>query len=162
MMSTNCENVSSSMPSQLTNPPPNHPTALESLPASNKKAVIVGLYGVPGSGKTYLLHELKESLGEVNFAFYEGSEMIDAVFPHKLEGFQKLDEQDKKHWRQQAIDKIGKECTESRKVAVVCGHFMFWPEEDEAGCPVYTQNDLETFTHISTWTCLLMLSRNVV
>ncbi len=25
---------------------------------------------------------------------------------------------------------------------------MFWPEEDEAGWQVYTQNDLDTFTHI--------------
>ena len=25
---------------------------------------------------------------------------------------------------------------------------MFWPEEEEAGRPVYTQNDLGTFTHI--------------
>ncbi len=25
---------------------------------------------------------------------------------------------------------------------------MFWPEGDEAGCPVHTQNDLETYTHI--------------
>jgi len=25
---------------------------------------------------------------------------------------------------------------------------MFWPEEEEAGWPVYTQNNLDTFTHI--------------
>jgi hypothetical protein len=52
------------------------------------------------------------------------------------------------HWRQLAIDTIGKKCADSGQVAVVAGHFMFWPEEEEAGWLVYTQNDLDTFTHI--------------
>ena len=45
-------------------------------------------------------------------------------------------------------DMIGKECADSGQVAVVAGHFMFWPEEEEAGQPVYTRNDQDTFTHI--------------
>ncbi len=148
MIPTNCDNVSSSMPSQTADPPQNHPTALESLSASNNKAVVVGLYGVPGSGKTFLLHQLKQELGEEYFAFYEGSHMIATVVPGGLDEFQKMEEREKISWRQLAIDTIGKKCADSGQVAVVGGHFMFWPEEDEAGCLVYTQNDLETFTHI--------------
>lgn len=52
------------------------------------------------------------------------------------------------HWRQLAIDTIGKECADSGQVVVVAGHFIFWPEEEEAGRLVYTQNNLDTFTHI--------------
>lgn len=148
MMSTNCEDVSSSMPGRTAYPPPNHPTALESLSAFNGKAVVVGLYGVPGSGKSFLLDQLKQEPGYEHFAFYEGSQMIATFFEGGLEEFQKLEEREKTYWRQLAIDKIAKKCADSGKVAVVGGHFMFWPEEDEAGCPVYTQNDLATYTQI--------------
>lgn len=148
MMPTDCENVSSSMPGQSTNSPPNQPRTPENFSALYKKAVVVGLYGVPGSGKTFLLDQLKQELGEEHFAFYEGSEMIASIVPGGLGEFQKLEEQDKVIWRQLAIDRIGKECAESGQVAVVGGHFMFWPEDDKDGSPVYTQHDLNTYTHI--------------
>lgn len=125
----------------------NHSIAPEGLCASNNKAVVVGLYGIPGSGKTFLLELLKQELGE-DFAFYEGSQMIATLVPGGLDEFQKLEEREKMYWRQHAIDTIGKKCADSGQVAVVGGHFMFWPEEEEAGRPVYTPNDLKTFTHI--------------
>jgi hypothetical protein len=65
-----------------------------------------------------------------------------------LDVFQKPEEREKIQWHQLANDTIGKKCTDSGQVAVVAGHFMFWPEEEEDGWPVYTQNDLDTFTHI--------------
>ena len=123
-------------------------TTPEVQSASNHKAVVVGLYGLPGSGKTYLLNQLKQELGQSHWTFYEGSEMIASVIPGGLNAFQHMDEQEKEHWRRSAIDAIGKQCADSGKVAVVTGHFMFWPEEHESGLPVYTQNDLKTFTHI--------------
>jgi len=148
MMPTNCENASSSMPGPTADPRLNESIALESRSACNSKAVVVGLYGVPDSGKTFLLDQLKQELGQEYFAFYEGSEMIATVVPGGLDAFQKLEEREKLHWRQLAIDTIGKKCADSGEVAVVAGHFMFWHEEEEAGWPVYTQNDLDTFTHI--------------
>ncbi|CAM6002791.1 unnamed protein product [Sphagnum balticum] len=127
----------------------NQSTALESQSASNsqKKAVVVGLYGIPGSGKTFLLDQLKQELGQEHFEFYEGSKMIANLVPGGLDAFQKLEEQEKMLWRQLAINTIGKECANNGRVAVVAGHFMFWPEEKEAQL-VYTENDLDTFTHI--------------
>ena len=122
--------------------------ALESQSTSNNKAVVVGIYGIPGSGKTFLLEQLKQELGQEDFAFYEGSKMIANLVPGGLATFQKLEEREKRHWRQLAINTIQKNCANSGQVAVVAGHFMFWPEEEEAGLPVYTQNDLETYTHI--------------
>lgn len=74
--------------------------------------------------------------------------MIADVVPGGLDEFHAMKEPEKVHWRRQAIDAIEKHCAHSGKVAVVAGHFMFWSEEQEAGCPVHTQNDLGVFTHI--------------
>ena len=147
-MTTTCENTSSSIPGPTADTHLQQSTALSIRSASKDKAVVIGLYGVPGSGKTFLLNQLKLELRQEDFEFHEGSRMIATVIPGGLSAFQKLGEQEKLYWRQLAIDTIGKKCADSAKAAVVAGHFMFWPEGDEAGCPVYTQNDLNTFTHI--------------
>ena len=143
MMSASNENTAKS-----TSGPTVYPQALGSQSASKKKSMVVGIYGVPGSGKTFLLDQLKQELGQDDFIYYEGSKMIADLIPGGLDAFQKFEEREKEHWRQVAIDKIGRTCAENGKVAVVAGHFMFWPEEEEEGRPVYTQNYFETFTHI--------------
>ncbi|KAK3171839.1 hypothetical protein OEA41_003923 [Lepraria neglecta] len=147
-MPANCENASSNRPGLTADLQLNQFTTPEIRSASDHKAVVVGLYGVPGSGKTFLLNQLKQELGQTHFAFYEGSKMIATVVPGGLDAFQGMEEQVKAHWRRRAIDAIGKKCADSGQVAVVAGHFMFWLEEQEAGSPVHTQNDLEIFTHI--------------
>lgn len=57
--------------------------------------VIVGIYGIPGCGKTFLLNLLKQKFADHEFAFYEGSQLIASVVPGGLEVFQTLNEQDK-------------------------------------------------------------------
>lgn len=148
MVPTNYENASSGTLGTTSDCQPSQSPPSETRSASNENVVVIGLYGVPGSGKTFLLNQLKEELGQKHFAFYEGSEVIATVVPGGLDAFQKLEEQEKVHWRQLAIDTIRKKSANSGQVAVVAGHFMFWPEEEEAGRPVHTQNDLRTFTHI--------------
>lgn len=148
MKPTSCENASGNMPAPIADPQLRQLIVPENRSVYNAEAIVVGLYGVPGSGKTFLLNQLKQELGQEHFAFYEGSRMIATIVPGGLNAFQTLEEQEKAHWRQFAIDRIGQECADRRQVAVVAGHFMFWPEEEEAGRPVYTQNDLDTFTHI--------------
>lgn len=123
-------------------------TAATTWSSSDDKPAVVGLYGLPGSGKTFLLTQLKKELEYTHFTFYEGSEMIANLVPGGLEAFQKMDEEERLCFRQQAIDAIGRECAESGQVGVVTGHFIFWSEEQKAGQPVCTQNDLGTFTHI--------------
>ncbi|PQE30844.1 uracil phosphoribosyltransferase protein [Rutstroemia sp. NJR-2017a WRK4] len=117
-------------------------TIFKSQVSTSKRAVVVGLYGVPGCD------QLKQELDREHFEFYEGSNMIASVVPGGLEAFQRLEEHDKVHWRQLAIDIVRSKSLESGRVAIVAGHFMFWPENEEAGQPVYTQNDLDTYTHI--------------
>ncbi|KAI1291201.1 uracil phosphoribosyltransferase-domain-containing protein [Xylaria venustula] len=94
---------------------------------ANNVPVIVGIYGIPGSGKTFLLHQLEQELGPEQFEFYEGSRMIASLVPGGLDRFREMTD---------------------GKVGVVTGHFMFWPEEEDAGQPVYTLLDLDTYTHI--------------
>ncbi|KFY67435.1 hypothetical protein V496_01626 [Pseudogymnoascus sp. VKM F-4515 (FW-2607)] len=146
-MHINGENVPSSVAGAMKDILLSKSTAFESRVAPNK-AVIVGLYGVPGSGKTFLLGQLQQELGSEYFSFYEGSKMIATVVPGGLEAFQKLGETEKRHWRGMAINTIRDECASSGQVAIVAGHFMFWSEEKEDVLPVYTQHDLDTFTHI--------------
>ena len=62
-----------------------------------ERPMIIGLYGVPGSGKTYLINKLKNELDEKSFAFYEGSEVVGEVTPGGLDAFKKLDEQAKSY-----------------------------------------------------------------
>lgn len=123
-------------------------TTFESRCTTSERVVVIGIYGLPGSGKTFLLDQLRHELGEGHFQFYDGSKIIDTVTPGGLHEFQILEESEKVQWRQLAVDTIRSECAHTGRVAVVAGHFMFWPEDEEVGQPVYTQNDLETFTHI--------------
>ncbi|KAH8589268.1 uracil phosphoribosyltransferase-domain-containing protein [Bisporella sp. PMI_857] len=116
--------------------------------ACNKKAVVIGIYGIPGSGKTFLLNQLKQELGEKEFAFYEGSQNIADLVPGGLDAFEKLDEQEKLHWRELAIQTIRKECMTTGLVAVVAGHSMLWSTEEEAGQSVWTQSDQDIYTHV--------------
>ncbi|KAI4190094.1 MAG: hypothetical protein L6R41_001013 [Letrouitia leprolyta] len=126
----------------------NQHTTLEPSLQSDNKPTVVGLYGVPGAGKTVLLNELKQELGQTSFVFYEGSEMIASIVPGGLDVFQRMEDPDKVHWRRCAINAIGKDGSDSGRTAVVTGHFMFWPEGHGAGQSVYTQSDLDVFTHI--------------
>jgi uracil phosphoribosyltransferase/phosphoserine phosphatase/adenylate kinase len=109
---------------------------------------VIGIYGIPGSGKTFLLEQLKQDLLPTSFHFYEGSEVIANLVPGGLVAFQEMNSQDKTRWREQAIDAIRKQSQGNGKTAVVTGHFMFWPEVDKEGDAVYTNNDMNTYTHI--------------
>ncbi|KAK5633385.1 hypothetical protein RRF57_009099 [Xylaria bambusicola] len=125
-----------------------HLSQKTTLLGTEKVIPIVGIYGIPGCGKTYLLNQLKQNLGETHFAFFEGSEVISSLVPGGLEEFRKSTEQEKMLWRQRAISYIRKTCTTAKKLGVVTGHFMFWPEQESAGQTVYTCQDLHVYTHI--------------
>ncbi|KAJ5781293.1 hypothetical protein N7457_006453 [Penicillium paradoxum] len=127
---------------------PGEPSHVERQPTDCRRPVIIGLYGLPGSGKTYWLDKLKQELSDGNFICYEGSHVIAALTPGGLDAFQQLSEDAKVEYRHRAIAKIEGECRDSGKSAIVAGHYMFWPEEDEHGRSVCVQGDLETYTHI--------------
>ena len=84
-MSSTCENASSKMPGLTMDRQLHQTTSFGTRSVSDQKAVVVGLYGVPGSGKSFLLNQLKKELGTTYFAFYEGSEVIATVVPGGLD-----------------------------------------------------------------------------
>ncbi|CZS96536.1 related to 2-3-cyclic-nucleotide 3-phosphodiesterase [Rhynchosporium agropyri] len=120
----------------------------------NIKPSILGIYGISGCGKSHLIKKIKDLLGEEDYAFHDGSGMIDAVVPGGLETFKTLPGEGKDRYRTQAIRRIRDECAESGKVGVVAGHYMFWKsqngldDDDESGGEqvVWTSGDAECFT----------------
>jgi hypothetical protein len=94
--------------------------------AHQKKPVIVGLYGLPGAGKTMLLDGLKRTV--TDFLFFDGSHVIGSVTPGGLEGFHALSETEKANYRACAMDRIKQGCLDFGKSAIVSGHSMLWPE----------------------------------
>ncbi|KAH7480760.1 hypothetical protein FOMA001_g8813 [Fusarium oxysporum f. sp. matthiolae] len=96
------------------------------------KPTVIGLYGLPATGKSAVLEGLRNKLGETEFAFFDGSDVISYLVHGGLKAFQKLEEPEKKKWRAEAITHIKNEAAASGKIAVVTGHFMFWSKEDSA------------------------------
>ncbi|PPJ59495.1 hypothetical protein CBER1_10010 [Cercospora berteroae] len=115
---------------------------------ATNKPKIVGLYGVPGCGKTYLKDELKFSLDESQYVFYDGSEILALVTDGSLDSFKQLPEREKSRLREAAIRRIASQCAQSGKIGVVTGHLMFWAEAEAEPISIDTPADLETYTHI--------------
>lgn len=113
-----------------------------------KRPTVIGIYGISGSGKTFLLDQLKQMLTGTPFYFYEGSETIADLVPGGLEAFRQMDQTEKTQWRKRAIDTIRDQSARKGEVAVVTGHSMFWKEEYETGQTVWTENDRNAYTHI--------------
>ncbi|EXJ55215.1 hypothetical protein A1O7_08141 [Cladophialophora yegresii CBS 114405] len=127
------------------------------------KPTVIGIYGLPGSGKTYLIDQLKRQLSAEDFLFYDGSAVIAAVVPGGLEAFSRMADQGQAQAREFAIHHIGKECIETKKSAIVAGHFMFWPKTNDgvegsrSPPPVWTPGDAVTYTHILYLDCPVSL-----
>ncbi|KAI1252066.1 hypothetical protein MGN70_006638 [Eutypa lata] len=139
------------MANSRANSPPSMPADPQVPVLPTQKPMIVGIYGIPGCGKSYLLTQLKCELNAIGFKFYEGSEKIGSLVPGGLRAFQKLDESAKNQWRQQAMDSIANECATAEiegTVGVIVGHFMFWDEGEETARVAWTQSDAEKYTHI--------------
>lgn len=117
-------------------------------PTKLEKGQVIGIYGVSGSGKTFLLNLLKSRLKKRHFIFFEGSDLIASTIPGGLEHFQTLGEEEKAHWRRLAIKNAAHEGAADEKTVVIAGHYMFWKEGEDFGTPVMTQDDLQTYTYI--------------
>ncbi|KAF7588562.1 hypothetical protein BBP40_005517 [Aspergillus hancockii] len=114
---------------------------------ASTQPVVVGLYAIPGAGKTFLLNQLKEALGENDFMYFEGSEVIGNLVVGGLSAFKNLNDQDQKYFREEATRSIQNECMAHDKTGIVTGHFLFWDEDKEC-VNVCTQSDLDSYTHI--------------
>lgn len=144
--------VSTSQPEGVSEQPalPQADSSKAPEPASDakKRTTVIGLYGVDGCGKTYLLNQLTEKLESHDFNFHDGSQMIAEVTEGGLEAFKELPEEEKKHQRGLAIKEVGLRASKEEKVAIVAGHMMFWDEKKETTNKISTPEDFQTYTHI--------------
>ena len=92
------------------------------------KPTIIGVYGVSGSGKSYLLNHVKTemALQAQGFAFYDGSEVLAHVTPGGLDYFKLFDAAAKQSRIEAALALITQRCLDRGETAVVAGHYMFW------------------------------------
>ncbi|KAH6968024.1 uracil phosphoribosyltransferase-domain-containing protein [Fusarium avenaceum] len=117
--------------------------------ATLSKPTAIGVYGISGSGRFFILDILRQDLDPAHFIFFEGSEVIDLLIPGGLRQFRESHEEEQSKFRIKAINFIKNETLISGgETAVVTGHLMFWSETDNAPEAVYTSEDLDTFTHI--------------
>ena len=119
------------------------------MSTQGEKPVVVGIYGIPGCGKSTMLGQLQELLEADRFLFFEGSDVInDLVVEGGLEAFKKMGKVEKERYREQAIDQIATKSANDGKTGVVTGHFMFCNEEEGTDERVWTINDQNVYTHI--------------
>lgn len=119
---------------------------MQSMSAS--APTVIGLYGLPGTGKTTLLSWLKKILDRDAFACYEGSEVLTSLVTGGLAAFKALSDLDKQSIRNQAINKIQRGCGENEKTAIVTGHFSFKSTDQNDSQAVFSNSDASTYTHI--------------
>lgn len=65
--------------------------------AKSSKPVIIGLYGISGSGKSYLLNKLKNdpTIKEQKFVFHDGSQLLAYATPGGLSAVKRLNRTEK-------------------------------------------------------------------
>ncbi|KAK3618183.1 hypothetical protein LTR56_024815 [Elasticomyces elasticus] len=108
---------------------------------------IIGLYGIPGSGKSTFIKQLGVLLNTDNLDLREGSEVIERITLWGLEAFAALTSAQKTMYLEQGITKVRDECVQSGKTVVVAGNLMFWNDAQQtAPDPVCTRQDLEMWT----------------
>ncbi|KOS22296.1 Uracil phosphoribosyltransferase [Escovopsis weberi] len=114
-----------------------------------QKRAVIGIFGLPGSGKSFLLAGLKRMTNERDFTLVEGSSKIASFFGEEgLKGFKLLDEEMKYQIREWSIQAIGKEADNNGCDAIVTGHYSFWGEGEPEPLEVWTDADARTYTNI--------------
>ncbi|KAI5289670.1 hypothetical protein KEM54_003460 [Ascosphaera aggregata] len=114
----------------------------------HQTATVIGLYGVKGCGKSFLLNGLRNFLNPQKFLFVEGSEAIAAVVEGGFQAFIGMSAEERVHARQLAVNSIADRCLKEDKVAIVAGHFSFWNCLKRQPEPVVTDDDMKIYSHI--------------
>lgn len=124
-------------------------TIQQGLRAKGDSPTLIGLYGLPGTGKSTLLTALKTKLGTDHFSFFDGSDVLACQLRGGIEEFRTFSTEQQVEVRTKAIHFIQIKCHELGKCGIVAGHGMFW---DDVNAPegdiVATPADMMAFTHV--------------
>lgn len=136
------------------------------------KPTIIGLYGLPGCGKTHLLAHLADTLPSPQFGTYESSFFLGvatalrnlAVSENTLIGPDVLPQVDeiaghlaefrlqpprvKQSIRERAMQHMQHIIGKDNRVGLVAGHYSFWENEDGEQEVAWTETDAQAYTHI--------------
>ena len=126
-------------------------TQISSVSTEPVKPTMTGLYGISGSGKSYLLNQLKNDndFAHQHFTFYDGSSLLEKVVDGGLDAFKKMKDKQQYETREKALSLAASECQTNAKTGVVAGHYMFWQAGDkDESKKVGTEKDWATYTHI--------------
>lgn len=118
--------------------------SIECLIEQRIEMPVIGIYGISGSGKTTLINRLEQMLGQNHFKFFEGSTVLKEQVGVDSRDFESLLPEQKRAIREQAIQQIVMQSNHEQKIAVVTGHFSFWPDCEH----VLTEADWRAYNHI--------------
>lgn len=119
--------------------------------ATSVKPTIIGIYGLPGCGKSFGLEQIKShpTFSNEQFAFYDGYALIADVTPGGLDHFRRLNPDEQKAIRGKVISKATSEYSINGKTAVVTGHLLLLEDESMAEPEnIATAEDWKVYTHI--------------
>ncbi|KAI5310771.1 hypothetical protein KEM55_002380 [Ascosphaera atra] len=116
--------------------------------ASSRRATVIGIYGVKGSGKSHVLQSLKRFFNPNQVLMLEGSDVIASFLPGGLDAFTGLPPAEKTICRARAISAVQEVCLRQNKTALVVGHYSFWNSQARMSESVCTPQDLAVYSHI--------------
>lgn len=120
-----------------------------SFAAETSKPIIIGIYGIDGSGKTHTVQRLKVN-AEItdNFLFFEDSKVINDLVLGGLDAFKTLPKANRDMWRERAVTHVRNTCIVEGKHGIIAGHALIWEEGEKGGEVTITEADLATYTHV--------------
>ena len=110
------------------------------------KPLIIGLYGISGSGKTYLLKSLRQTSLNQHLDFEDGSDLIDACFD--LAVFKNLGAEEQNEKRADLMLKLVQDQSDLVKGIVIGGHLLLWDDGAKEPHSVGIEADWGAYTHI--------------
>ncbi|KAJ5939572.1 hypothetical protein N7466_002706 [Penicillium verhagenii] len=120
------------------------------MPRNDKRPTLIGLYGLPGSGKSFLLDKLRGFNGDdaKDFIIFDEKQVIETVLPSaRIADFDNWADVPRANHRKRGLEQIQTDSYENGKGAVIAGNGKLWDGDDHYRTMIST-HDFKAFTHI--------------
>lgn len=129
-------------------------SVIQNPPSSSvsiRKPRIIGLFGVPGSGRSSLLESLKSELDNEKFSFFDSFELLSNIIGQDgLEAVKEMDEETRRTYREQVIMKVREDCASTSQIGLVTSQYSVQgqPGNGHHIKPILALGELQTYTHV--------------